>query len=605
MLFCRALRHRNDFRKVREELEGVGRERVGFFSPAGSGAAGGCGGQRESGMKADGAPNSPSIRILASEPAAGLLRPAYVLLEDAATMQLVVVVRGTSGFRDAVTALTTKAATKAKERTRTEKTKKRSEEPESESEEEEVHEGLAAAAEALAAEVGPPLALALAAAAKGGPAGVWKVVLTGHSAGGGVAALLALRLREEARGIAAAAVTGADDDDAAAAVTAAEEALASATAIAFACPPLASLALARSLNPFVTTVLCGADVVPTLSEHSLDRLRAQALEIAREGRKKRQRREKKSKGPVSVSVSTTSSGKRNSLALSLSGFFPPLPWLLALGISFPPLPPFFPLASRGRGALVACLLLGALGLLAAAAAAVASRRRLLGSRGKEGAREQEAGKRQEEERARPPAGGFRSNVVPWPGVRKPQATREGSRGRRPPLSPAATMDTTTTKTAARAALFPPGRILHLVPSEVLLEASSAAAAAAAALALSETETEEKKKGRSHGGESESDESACRCGCGGEGPKEGRKEGKGDAATAPARSSGTVILAAVPHERYSAIRPHARMLRDHFLPAHLEALDAAAAAFVDASSAAAAAARAEEATPAATAAVFPI
>ena len=263
-------------------------------------------------------------------------------------------------------------------------------------------------------------------------------------------------------------------------------------------------------------MLCGADVVPTLSTHSLDRLRSDALEIALERREKRRRRRRKNS---SLTAAT----------LSLSGsFLPPLPSLLAAGISSS-----FPSSSfvrgmfgaaaqgwRGRASFAACLIFfGALlGLALAAAAAAAAK-----------------------------------TAKPAPAV-------------------------------ARAALFPPGRILHLVPSEVLLEASAAAAA------LSEAKVERE----SHGDESD-DESDC--GCGGEGRKE-RKEGDAAAALSPvARSpppppgSGTVILAAVPHEACGTIRPHRRMLRDHYIPAHLEALDAAAAAFV-ASASAAAAARAE-------------
>jgi hypothetical protein len=619
------MRHAGDFSRVRSELERAGRERVGYlFSPPSSGCSGG----DESGDKTRAEEDSrpPSIRILSAQPAAaaGLLRPAFVLLEDQGTEQLVVVVRGTTGFRDAVTALTTKAKTIKKGKTKAEKKKKPGSEEEGaseeESKEEEVHEGLAAAAEALAAEVGPAIALAAAArkASRDGSGGSWRVFVTGHSAGGGVAALLALHLRAQARELAAgvvgaAAANGEGGEDTAAASAAAgaaaEEALAAASAVAFACPPLASLALARALSPFVTTVLCGADVVPTLSRHALDRLRSHALEIAVERRKEKKMRKKKN------SLATAA------LSFSGSSLLPPssLPSLLAaVGITSPsfsfPFSPF-PFARgvlgaaaqgwRGRAAFL--FLLGALlGLFFAAAAAVAAVR--IGSAAETKQKEE---MKQQEKKA-PAMIAFRSNVVPWPGARR--QTPEGSKGGGGEREGGRRAATATTTTAARAALFPPGRILHLVPSEVLLEAnsSSAAAAAAAAAAASLSEAKEGRESR-HG-----DESECGCGCGGGSgsEEEGLNEeseggGEADAAAlslsarsssplAPSGSSNTVILAAVPHERYGAtIRPHRRMLRDHFLPAHLEALDSAAAAFVSAAARAAAEEEEEEgATPAA-------
>ena len=640
MLFCRALRHRRDFGRVRDELESVGRGSVGYFTAAAAAAGGGGGGCGENETAStSSAPTSsastsasssppPSIQILSSKPAAGLLHPAYVLLADAGTQSLVLVIRGTTGFRDAVTVLSTKAATKRRRRV----SRKRGDEAggaddkglgrppspslaalsqapssssdsqsksesseESEGEEEEVHEGLAAAAEALAAEVGP----ALAGAAAGRPG--WRVLLTGHSAGGGAAALLALHLRTEAREIASAAAAGeaagagaevvAGGGASATAAATAEGALASATAVAFACPPVASLALARSLAPFVTTVLCGADVVPTLSTHALDSLRADALEIAE--RKKRQRLRQQRQTTTERSPASTSAAAKADFSLSLSGALPPLPSFFALGSSSSSFVQGVIGAALGAKAKVfAACLLGALGFAAAAAlgaaAAVASALRSLVAAARddeEERREQRKRTRQLKEQAR--ASGFKSNIVPWPPAQtqKGGSTRGGGAERKGSFSLAATTATrttatnsattakatrTTTTNTARAAIFPPGRILHLVPAEVL--------AASADDAINE-----KKQRESHG---ESD-----CGCGGEAKKE-NEEAAALLSLAPSPTpqppSSTVILAAVPHERYARIRPHPRMLRDHFIPAHLEALDAAAAAFV-----ASAVARAEE------------
>lgn len=71
----------------------------------------------------------------------------------------------------------------------------------------------------------------------------------GHSMGGGSAAMLTMMMRER------------------------EPALAGATAVAIACPACMTLALAASCAPFVTTLVHGADIVPTFSSGSIDQLR--------------------------------------------------------------------------------------------------------------------------------------------------------------------------------------------------------------------------------------------------------------------------------------------------------------------------------------------
>lgn len=75
----------------------------------------------------------------------------------------------------------------------------------------------------------------------------------GHSLGGGTAALLTMMLRERGGPFAGA------------------------TCLALACPSCMTLELARSCADYVTTVVNGADVVPTVSPGSADLLREEVM----------------------------------------------------------------------------------------------------------------------------------------------------------------------------------------------------------------------------------------------------------------------------------------------------------------------------------------
>ena len=73
--------------------------------------------------------------------------------------------------------------------------------------------------------------------------------IVGHSLGGGTAALLTMMLREKGGPFAGA------------------------TCLALACPSCMTLELARSCGDYVTSLVHGADVIPTVSPGSADRLR--------------------------------------------------------------------------------------------------------------------------------------------------------------------------------------------------------------------------------------------------------------------------------------------------------------------------------------------
>jgi hypothetical protein len=100
----------------------------------------------------------------------------------------------------------------------------------------------------------------------------FRLILTGHSAGGAVAALTAALCRSGDPDVEAAAMRGAMQvgqrvDEAMAAVRCA-------TAVAFACPAVASVRLSRAMEPYVTSVVAGRDVIPRLSVLALRRLAA-------------------------------------------------------------------------------------------------------------------------------------------------------------------------------------------------------------------------------------------------------------------------------------------------------------------------------------------
>jgi len=101
-----------------------------------------------------------------------------------------------------------------------------------------------------------------------------KLLLTGHSLGGGVAALAAQLCACGDADVDAAAARGAAEGAAgdAARARAACAAVRAAVAVAFACPAVASLRLSLALRPRVTSVVAGKDCVPRLSVAAANRL---------------------------------------------------------------------------------------------------------------------------------------------------------------------------------------------------------------------------------------------------------------------------------------------------------------------------------------------
>lgn len=130
------------------------------------------------------------------------------------------------------------------------------------------HAGMAAAAWQVV-RIHLPAAAAALAANTG-----MQLLVVGHSMGGGVAALVAQLCSSDDVDVVAAAArgaaTGAPDDAAAAA--AACTAVRAARAVAIACPCVASLPLAAAMQPRVTSLIAGKDIVPRLSVAAIQRL---------------------------------------------------------------------------------------------------------------------------------------------------------------------------------------------------------------------------------------------------------------------------------------------------------------------------------------------
>lgn len=172
----------------------------------------------------------PDQDILLQELRAGVLKPSYILTRDESLHAIVLAVRGTHSFKDAFTSLT--GASK----------------PHHVVDSNGVvlgysHFGMLAAARWLKTQVVSHLEAALLA----NPG--YKLYLVGHSLGGGTAAMLTMMLRESG---------GVFSD---------------ATCTAIACPACMTLELAKSCSGYVTTIIHGADVIPTISPGSADALR--------------------------------------------------------------------------------------------------------------------------------------------------------------------------------------------------------------------------------------------------------------------------------------------------------------------------------------------
>ncbi|CAI9114441.1 OLC1v1015167C2 [Oldenlandia corymbosa var. corymbosa] len=179
--------------------------------------------------------------VLLQEPKAGILKPAFTILVDQTSKTFLLLIRGTHSVKDTLTAATGAVV------------------PFHHSVMHEggvsnlvlgyAHCGMVAAARWIAKLATPVLLKAL----ENYPDYELKIV--GHSLGGGTAALLTFVLREQKE-------------------------LSKATCVAFAPAACMTWELAESGNDFITSVINGADLVPTFSAASVDDLRAEVTASA-------------------------------------------------------------------------------------------------------------------------------------------------------------------------------------------------------------------------------------------------------------------------------------------------------------------------------------
>ncbi|CAN4089167.1 unnamed protein product [Withania somnifera] len=176
--------------------------------------------------------------VLLQEPKAGILKPAFTILADHRSKSFLLVIRGTHSIKDTLTAAT--GAVVPFHHTM-------------------VHEGgvsklvlgyahcgMVAAARWIAKLATPCLLKALSIYPE------YKLKIVGHSLGGGTAALLTYVLREQKE-------------------------LSTATCVAFAPAACMTWELAESGCAFITSVINGADLVPTFSAASVDDLRTEVV----------------------------------------------------------------------------------------------------------------------------------------------------------------------------------------------------------------------------------------------------------------------------------------------------------------------------------------
>nr|XP_016466006.1 PREDICTED: uncharacterized protein LOC107788803 isoform X2 [Nicotiana tabacum] len=179
--------------------------------------------------------------VLLQEPKAGILKPAFTILADHRSKSFFLVIRGTHSIKDTLTAAT--GAVVPFHHTM-------------------VHEGgvtnlvlgyahcgMVAAARWIAKLATPCLLKALSIYPE------YKLKIVGHSLGGGTAALLTYILREQKE-------------------------LSAATCVAFAPAACMTWELAESGCAFITSVINGADLVPTFSAASVDDLRTEVTASA-------------------------------------------------------------------------------------------------------------------------------------------------------------------------------------------------------------------------------------------------------------------------------------------------------------------------------------
>ncbi|KAF8724377.1 hypothetical protein HU200_021409 [Digitaria exilis] len=174
--------------------------------------------------------------VLIEEPKAGILKPAHTILRDECTKSFLVLIRGTHSMKDTLTAATGAVV------------------PFHLSLLDEggvsklvlgyAHCGMVAAARWIARSITPCLREAVRQCPD------YQIKIVGHSLGGGTAALLTYILRENTE-------------------------FSSTTCVAFAPASCMTWELAESGKHFVTTIVNGADLVPTVSTASIDDLRSE------------------------------------------------------------------------------------------------------------------------------------------------------------------------------------------------------------------------------------------------------------------------------------------------------------------------------------------